>query len=295
MGWVFCTACKRQYNNANNGSCRNRACKEFKPAVFAPPPLEGQHRSMPSPFVMAPSSPKPVLTKKPAKSSAGPAQKPALPPKSFSPPPPAASSSSSKASSASSSLPSPKPAAVTVSFRATNSGPPTKDYRQLGFTAWVPLTVQQSRNYLKMHLGGKLKLEDFPDLETLVEKGSLSVDPRVAEGETSSPLDLMRFIIAAKNRTRPTISTDLEESCGGYQGFIWTIHGKVTERKWNDAVPNMQIRPSGLWPKLFLDKPTLDEANMIAIQNKIGTLELTYLTTVPGDQIVACSKDGTSL
>ena len=107
------------------------------------------------------------------------------------------------------------------------------------------------------------------------------------------PNDLMRNIIAARNKKRPTISTDIDPACGGYseEGFIYRI--KIPNLKkvdWKMAFgPNgSKINFKSGWPDLYLDNALIAEATCIAIFNKIGnaTTELSFFTDISPELIV---------
>ncbi|MDX2036377.1 MAG: hypothetical protein SFX72_06975 [Isosphaeraceae bacterium] len=158
---------------------------------------------------------------------------------------------------------------------------------------WVPLTTQQSRDYLAIHVGGKLA--DYPELAEMVRNKTLDVESVVKEGGTCDPAAFMKFVINAKSRTRPTISTDLGADCGGYASsgaYVWTIDMPVFERDWRAAIPTISARPTSFWPKLYLDAETLADATHIAVRSSFGVKELAYLTPLPRAAMVRCTRNG---
>ena len=101
--------------------------------------------------------------------------------------------------------------------------------------------------------------------------------------------DLMRDIIAEKSQTRPTVSTDIDPTCGGYaSGFIYKMCiPNMREVSWTTAIPELR-EAAGLWPSLYLDAPTLAVANQIAIRNKSGVQEVSFLTPIKFAWIMTC-------
>jgi len=159
-----------------------------------------------------------------------------------------------------------------------------------GFETWVPeLTLEDRRDYLRVNVGVKKTAECSETFKGLVAKKSLEVN------EKSSPSDLMRLIITEKSKKRPTISTDLEEGCGGQISKGHYIHRIEIEGlkdvDWKKAV-DPKVSVNALSPKLFLDADTLDEATQIAVWNHKGgaTKEFTFLTNIPATCIKASKQ-----
>jgi GNAT superfamily N-acetyltransferase len=154
-----------------------------------------------------------------------------------------------------------------------------------GFETWVPeLTLEDRRDYLRVNVGVKKTDDCSQTFKGLVSKKQLEVN------EKSSPSDLMRLIITEKSKKRPTISTDIEEDCGGQISKGYYIHkieiAGMKEVDWKRAVDS-KVVVNALSPKLFLDKDTLDEATQIAVWNHKGgaTKEFTFLTNIPANCI----------
>lgn len=163
------------------------------------------------------------------------------------------------------------------------------DLEKTGFQTWVAdLSIEDRRDYLRLWAGVKKLTDCSKAIQDKAKNKTLAMDPLVTENKPRNPLDLMRIIIAKKDRTRPTISTDPKEDCGGYdEGFIHTIDTKhMKQVDWAKAVADPNLKPTKLWPSLWLDADTLEKASSIAIYATIGTTrEFTFFTHIPYGKI----------
>jgi hypothetical protein len=161
-----------------------------------------------------------------------------------------------------------------------------------GFKTWVSaiFSVEDAREYLEYYVG--LKTLDELSFKNHVNNGA--IDILKPEGSSRpGPGDLMRNIIAARNKKRPTISTDTDAACGGYseEGFIYRIQiPKMKKVDWKMAFgPNgSKINFKSGWPDLFLDNALIAEATCIAIFNRVSnvTTELSFFTDISPELIV---------
>jgi hypothetical protein len=164
------------------------------------------------------------------------------------------------------------------------------DVRGKGFELWIPeFTIVHARHFILLYAGiipNVMACNFYSMVPKRVDMPSFQLKEMVFK---KRPDDLMREIIAQKSKTRPTVSTDLDSTCGGYaSGFIYKmcIPG-MREVAWAAAIPGLTASAAA-WPALYLDKPTLAEAAIIAVLNKSGVRELTFLTPINFDWIMEC-------
>ncbi len=91
-------------------------------------------------------------------------------------------------------------------------------------------------------------------------------------------LDIERWAVTEKNRSRPTISTSLNEGCGGYDGaYIYQIEYMDL------ASADIAKSPKGVsW---LLSGQTLQASKHIALDLEIATKEVVFFTHIPPAQI----------
>ncbi|MBE0542561.1 MAG: hypothetical protein IH623_14465 [Verrucomicrobia bacterium] len=165
------------------------------------------------------------------------------------------------------------------------------DIFKMGFQTWVTkiFTVEDARDYMRYYVG--LKTKEELSFKKHVDTGAVEILPQT-KGAKLGPNDLMRNIIAARNKKRPTISTDTNPACGGYgeEGFIYRMHiPDLKKRDWVQAFGgDAGLKPQAVWPDLYLNRPTIDDATCIALFNEIGnaTTELSFLTDIPPQWII---------
>lgn len=104
--------------------------------------------------------------------------------------------------------------------------------------------------------------------------------------------DIERYIVTAKDRSRPTISTSRNAGCGGYDsGSIYRIEygaSDLQEYAFDDVMKAYQPTLTGTkFPnfKLYMDKPDIKTARQIALDLNIATQEVVFFRHVPGDRI----------
>ncbi len=116
----------------------------------------------------------------------------------------------------------------------------------------------------------------------------------------SNERDIERYIVTAKDRARPTISTSRNEGCGGYDGGnIYRIEystSELQEYAFDDVIKAYSSAVTGTkFPnfKLYMDRPDLKTAKQIALDLNIATQEVVYFRHVPGNKITQYKpKDG---
>lgn len=176
-----------------------------------------------------------------------------------------------------------------VAYRGDSRDP--DDIFNTGFQTWVTriFSIEDARDYMRYYVG--LKTKDELSFKQHIDTGAIEILPQTPTTKLG-PNDLMRNIIAARNKKRPTISTDINPACGGYseEGFVYRIHiPDLKKRDWSQAFGgNPKIKPLAVWPDLYLNRPTIDDATCIAIFNEIGnaTTELSFLTDIPPECIL---------
>lgn len=111
--------------------------------------------------------------------------------------------------------------------------------------------------------------------------------------------DIERYIVTAKDRARPTISTSRNEGCGGYDsGNIYRIEytaSELQEYPFDDVIKAYCPSVSGVkFPnfKLYMDRPDLKAAKQIALDLNIDTEEVVYFRHVPGAKITQYKPKG---
>jgi len=165
----------------------------------------------------------------------------------------------------------------------------TREPSQLanGFQLWIPnFTADMARDFILLYAGIKKNVSEC-SFAQMVEKGVVSM-PGFKEALTKdkvfkqSPDDLMRGIIAEKSKTRPTVSTDLDPGCGGYDSAnIYKIYVPGLRMvPWTTAIPALTTA-KGLWPALYLNNTHLANSDVIALKNKMGVQELSFFNPIP--------------
>jgi hypothetical protein len=103
------------------------------------------------------------------------------------------------------------------------------------------------------------------------------------------------FVRGSKNTARPTVSTSLDEGCGGYTtGYIFKIEVSglqeydLDERIMPESAKGMKWSSDGL--KVFMNGTTLQTSRLIVIDLKLATKEWAFFTKVPSDRITAYRK-----
>ncbi len=112
--------------------------------------------------------------------------------------------------------------------------------------------------------------------------------------------DIERYIVTAKDRARPTISTSRNEGCGGYDsGNIYRIEygaNELQEYAFDDVMKAYKPTLTGTkFPnfKLYMDRADIKTARQIALDLNIATQEVVYFRHVPGNRITQYKpKDG---
>jgi hypothetical protein len=111
--------------------------------------------------------------------------------------------------------------------------------------------------------------------------------------------DIERYIVTAKDRARPTISTSRNEGCGGYDsGNIYRIEygaSDLQEYAFDEVMKAYKPTLTGTkFPnfKLYMDKPDIKTARQIALDLNIATQEVVYFRHVPGNRITQYKPKG---
>ena len=111
--------------------------------------------------------------------------------------------------------------------------------------------------------------------------------------------DIERYIVTAKDRARPTISTSRNEGCGGYDGGnIYRIEysaNELQEYAFDDVMKAYSPTLTGTkFPnfKLYMDRPDIKVARQIALDLNIATQEVVYFRHVPGNRITQYKPKG---
>jgi hypothetical protein len=111
--------------------------------------------------------------------------------------------------------------------------------------------------------------------------------------------DIERYVVTAKDRARPTISTSRNDSCGGYDGGnIYRIEygaSELQEYAFDDVMK--AYKPTLAGPKfpnfkLYMDRPDIKTAKQIALDLNIATQEVVYFRNVPGSRITQYKPKG---
>jgi len=146
-----------------------------------------------------------------------------------------------------------------------------------GFTAWVPLNVQQARDVIKRSSGQNFPISLPPKAKRL--EGYFN------EQKNINMLTLGRQIKLEKAGDTFHISADPTEGCGGYaSGYIYAMRFRslyVIDKQGNASVRAM-TSVTGINSLLVLDTPTMEAATTIAvaIPGSAG-VEVAFLTSVP--------------
>jgi len=111
--------------------------------------------------------------------------------------------------------------------------------------------------------------------------------------------DIERYIVTAKDRARPTISTSRNAGCGGYDGGnIYRIEygaSDLQEYAFDEVMKAYKPTLTGTkFPnfKLYMDKPDIKTARQIALDLNIATQEVVYFRHVPGNRITQYKSKG---
>ena len=164
------------------------------------------------------------------------------------------------------------------------------DLRGKGFQLWIPeFTADHARDFILLYAGVRKNVMECNFYSLVTHRVNM---PFFAYKQPVFKLrmdDLMRGIIAEKSQTRPTLSCDMDSTCGGYaSGFIYKMCiPDLREVAWVTAIPGL-TGSAATWPSLYLDKPTLADATIIAIRNRSGVQEISFLTPVKFDWIMEC-------
>ncbi|MEP6502826.1 MAG: hypothetical protein ABJD97_05830 [Betaproteobacteria bacterium] len=115
----------------------------------------------------------------------------------------------------------------------------------------------------------------------------------------SNERDIERYIVTAKDRARPTISTSRNEGCGGYDsGNIYRIEytaSELQEYAFDDVMRAYSPAATGTkFPnfKLYMDRPDIKAARQIALDLNIATQEVVYFRHLPGSKITQYKPKG---
>jgi hypothetical protein len=163
-----------------------------------------------------------------------------------------------------------------------------------GFKAWVPLTVQQSQNFVLKFCGSNAQLQLPPSAALTLSKLSIP-------GFPLNPGDLSRLIISQKSRDTVHISTALDEGCGGYASLGYVYKMKIENLRFTKITNLVLVKPqdllnkkfgTGFWPELALDTFKLESSSAIAIKQRGDAKELSFLTSIALANIVAYKQSG---
>ncbi|HTU20106.1 MAG TPA: hypothetical protein VMG10_18725 [Gemmataceae bacterium] len=157
----------------------------------------------------------------------------------------------------------------------------TRDPKKLatfgGFTAWVPLNLQEARNVVKRSMGQNFQIK--------LPKAAARLEGYFNKQEKLNLLTLGRQIKLEKAGDTFHISTDPTEGCGGYaSGYIYAMKFKTLFLidKNGKASPAALKEVTGINSYLVMDTTSLDTATTIAvaIPGQAGP-EVAFLTTIP--------------
>jgi hypothetical protein len=144
-----------------------------------------------------------------------------------------------------------------------------------GFSAWVPMSVEEARKVVRRGLGENFVIK-LPGKANRLEK--LFNSP---ECQSLTLLTLAKQIKLEKAGDTFHVSTDPTEGCGGYaSGYIYAMRFKtlfLVDKQRNARTASFQGL-SRVDPKLLLDAQSLDAVSTIAVA--IDPDEVAFLTTI---------------
>lgn len=159
-----------------------------------------------------------------------------------------------------------------------------------GFKPWVTLSLDEAREFIRISAGvGNFETASF--YNKYIKGGLLDLSTGLLN-TNRTPADLMEWRIrtGSGNRRVCLVSTDVKDTCGGYaNGYIYKMHvPNLAPYAWDKAIPGMTRKPTSLWPTLLLNKPSLDDADIIAIKapNVMNVNEVSFITPVPKNCIL---------
>ncbi|WP_338848096.1 hypothetical protein V8J88_04640 [Massilia sp. W12] len=124
-------------------------------------------------------------------------------------------------------------------------------------------------------------------------------------------VDLQRHIINAKDAGRPTISTALDEGCGGYDSgniykiefdenvvkpYVFTADVMQSQEHFNNMVKKANAgfgRDKTF--TLYMDNPKMDLATIIGIDLRVNTGEVAFVTPIPAENITRFKAKGSTV
>lgn len=155
------------------------------------------------------------------------------------------------------------------------------------FSAWVPLTLSQAREFVKATGRNDLRnLSFFGD----IENGRICI--AADQVDQWSPGACMEWKIrsGSGNKKMCILSTELTQSCGGYaNGFIHTMHfPDLRPVAWSAAMTGCNVVQRGTTPILMMDANTVDAATIMAIMSPamMFTKEIAFFTSIPANYII---------
>lgn len=101
--------------------------------------------------------------------------------------------------------------------------------------------------------------------------------------------DFADYVRQAKNRSRPTISTSLDENCGGYDsGYIYKVKlPGCKQLEMSKAVMGKRAPIPWATPlQLYLDTGNIGTANIIGVNLNLGTFEVAFLKKIDPKYII---------
>lgn len=280
MVFKQCSGCKGYYNAAKGG-CVNPGCAACDRALVsrlntapsvpkvkprrAPPPVPARNKT--SPVAVVPHGGKPVAPRNPqALAGLG------SPPKESGPLPVVAPESEDLQHY----VEEQGEGNCYVVYRG-DSRTPAQLRTYGGFTAWVPLSLQQAREVVRRSYGENFELH--------LPKAAARLEAAFNRSLNLNLLTLGRQIKLEKAGDTFHISTDPTEDCGGYaSGYIYAMRFKtlflVDKAGQVSSGPLAAVR--GINPKLVLDKHGYTEAGTIAVAIPgQGGAEVAFLTSIP--------------
>jgi hypothetical protein len=109
---------------------------------------------------------------------------------------------------------------------------------------------------------------------------------------------LADWVRAARDQSRPTISTSHNEGCGGYaSGYIYRIeYAGLQPYDLDERImpPGAAITWASDGLRVYMDQPTLAQASAIVVDLRLGTEEWAFFTKVPGPRITAYKTSSTT-
>jgi hypothetical protein len=170
-------------------------------------------------------------------------------------------------------------------YRAEGRDPKTIEEAG-GFQLWLPeFTRVNAQELIEIYAGVRTYDQTSAEFKHLVDIKRLNLQPEVVQGQKVNPGDLMRWIINEKDRNRPSISTSLDNDCGGYAKpgkYRYTIDcADINVVAWGGAIPNSGVRENIAFPHLCLNAALLADATMIGVKAKQNAEELTFFTPIP--------------